>query len=533
MSDPVEPGATPATRPSASIALAAALQETERRLYALAEASPYAKCVHRRFRPLFANQAFAELMRFDGVEHVLRQASLAPLFDPAVQSDPERAWVEALAAPRSERRVVLLRHDGSSFPARMSMRTVLWDDEPALAVAVEDLTQHEEAARALAIAKREAETAARAKLQFLADAAHLLRTPLHASMGRLQVLGERRLPAPEAGLVQEALNGCQRLLLHLENISDLATGGGQADPKCAEPFDPAEAAAAAAAMVQDSHAGAKIVVQASNADAQRLLGERGRVTRVLVALLEEACTRTAEPIGLDVGLEGEGLSYLVHCVAGDRRAAAPAVPYDPRATARRLVQEMGGVMAERETGDHWSTTVFLPLPRAPAEPTGLGMRPCDILVVDDHPGNQRLIETILSSVGHRPHLASDGAEAVAAVTCRAFDLVLMDLAMPGVDGFEAARRIRQLTVPWSDVPIAALTASCTPGVREQVFEAGMDAFLQKPVDIPRLLATIARLAPPLGPRYDLVQPAELKQVQPEKREHETENDDQRRHRSVL
>jgi CheY-like chemotaxis protein len=132
-----------------------------------------------------------------------------------------------------------------------------------------------------------------------------------------------------------------------------------------------------------------------------------------------------------------------------------------------------------------------------------------------------LLRLVLEHLGCRPHLAEGGAQGVAAAASRPFDLVLMDLSMPGMDGFEATRRIRALDVPWANLPIAALTASTAPGVQEAAAAAGMDAFLQKPVEIARLAEAIILLA------NRSVDRAELHGVEQEDHGDEPENETQR------
>jgi len=120
-----------------------------------------------------------------------------------------------------------------------------------------------------------------------------------------------------------------------------------------------------------------------------------------------------------------------------------------------------------------------------------------ILVADDHAVNQRLVLLQLTGLGHRADLVSSGAEAVAAVRRRSYDVVLMDVQMPDLDGLEATRRIRAHfggRGPW----IVALTANAQPGAREACLAAGMDDYLTKPLVAPDLAAALARARPAAG-----------------------------------
>jgi CheY-like chemotaxis protein len=119
------------------------------------------------------------------------------------------------------------------------------------------------------------------------------------------------------------------------------------------------------------------------------------------------------------------------------------------------------------------------------------MRALRILVAEDNHVNQLLVRAMLEKAGHRIDVAGNGIEAVDAVYKRPYDIVLMDMQMPEMDGLAAARRIRSLDGPMAAVPIIALTANAMQGVREQVLAAGMDGYVPKPINRRELLNAIA------------------------------------------
>ncbi|MGF7237683.1 MAG: response regulator, partial [Frankia sp.] len=148
----------------------------------------------------------------------------------------------------------------------------------------------------------------------------------------------------------------------------------------------------------------------------------------------------------------------------------------------------------------------------PATPdlTADGAEAMRLLVADDHAVNQRLVLLALTRLGHRADLVSSGAEAVAAVQRRHYDVVLMDVQMPDIDGLEATRRIRAHRGgrgPW----IIALTANVQPGAREACLAAGMDDYLTKPLVTPDLVAALAR-APRLERGRPVLDPDELERL---------------------
>lgn len=130
---------------------------------------------------------------------------------------------------------------------------------------------------------------------------------------------------------------------------------------------------------------------------------------------------------------------------------------------------------------------------------GTGRR---LLLVEDSVTNQLVASTLLKMAGYRVEVASNGMEAVSAVKSRSFDLVLMDIAMPEMDGVAATKAIRSLPAPAGRIPIVAMTANAMVGDRERFLEAGMNDYVPKPIERPYLLATIARWLP--------AAPAELK-----------------------
>ncbi|MBV8889744.1 MAG: response regulator, partial [Alphaproteobacteria bacterium] len=126
----------------------------------------------------------------------------------------------------------------------------------------------------------------------------------------------------------------------------------------------------------------------------------------------------------------------------------------------------------------------------PAEAAG---RPLRVLVAEDNKTNQQLAVMLLRNAGHRADLAENGVEAVEAVRRGGYDLVLMDVQMPVLDGIEATRRIRALPAPVNAVPIIALTAHAMSGARDKYLAAGMDDYLSKPLDPEALLDALAAL----------------------------------------
>ncbi len=174
--------------------------------------------------------------------------------------------------------------------------------------------------------------------------------------------------------------------------------------------------------------------------------------------------------------------------------------------ARTLAERMGGTLrAESQEGAGSTFTLEIPLPfsrqrrrhdqDSPSESDRRQGQGQQVLLVEDNPVNQTVIEAMLRSLGYQVALVGDGAQAVRSVEQRDFAVVLMDCRLPVMDGYEASRQIRQLAGR-ADLPIIALTANALQGDREQCLAAGMNDYLAKPFKRADLQRILLRWLPP-------------------------------------
>jgi CheY-like chemotaxis protein len=275
---------------------------------------------------------------------------------------------------------------------------------------------------------------------------------------------------------------------------------------------------------------------------EALVGDAARVRQVLVNLLGNAVKFTsqgevrldlsARPVGDDwweacfsvtdtgIGIAPEDLSRLFvafHQLEGSlaRRHGGTGLGL---AISKRLTELMGGEIWAESTVGRGSTFHFtilgeaspapVPLPgAAPNTSHDLALRhPLSILMAEDHPVNQQVMLGLLSHLGYRADLARNGQEVLDALARRPYDVILMDVQMPEMDGLEATRRIRRDVADNRQPLIIAMTAHAMFGDRERCLEAGMDGYVSKPVQIADLESALTAAKPPGSRPQGLSQP---------------------------
>lgn len=391
-----------------------------------------------------------------------------------------------------------------------------------------DTTARKEAEIALSEAKAEAERANRAKTDFLASMSHEIRTPLNAVIGFTDLMlssgrldpGTRR----QANLVRSS---GAALLTVVNDILDFSKVEAGAVELVEGPFALHTLLDNCVAIVRGGAdaKGIELRLRHDPVLPRWVRGDENRLRQVLLNLLNNAVKFTAVgSVTLDVepgnGPSGDELRMQVT----DTGVGIPADKLDRLfrhfsqvdgsiqrdyggtglglAICRRLVGLMGGtieVSSEVGAGSVFAFTVRLP-PAEPVEggPIVLPVRPGrrgHILLVDDSGVNRELAEAVLTDAGHVVRTVNHGDAAVEAVGTGRFDLVLMDIQMPGMDGMTATRAIRTLGSPAAAVPVLAMTANVLPEQVEAYRAAGMDGHVGKPFDRDELLSIVARMLP--------------------------------------
>jgi CheY-like chemotaxis protein len=397
----------------------------------------------------------------------------------------------------------------------------------------DDVTELRQSAEALQRAAAEAEAANRAKSEFLANMSHEIRTPLNGVMGVAGALARTPLSAPQSEMVSLIETSAKTLETLLSDILDLARiEAGKMELK-PEPFDLATSVNACAALFDAAAQAKGLDLEAVIApDAMgAYVGDAARLRQILSNLLGNAVKFTKDgrvrlTVSARRGETSSQLRFDVHDtgIGFDETTKARLFSRFEQADgsitrrfggsglglsiSRSLAEAMGGRLeADAQPGQGAVFTLVVELPRCvgafdlwceTAEPDTapdplVGMR---VLLAEDHPTNRRVVELILGAAGVELTCVENGAEAVEAFRAGIFELVLMDMQMPVMDGLTAIGEIRKLeqATGAQPTPIHVLTANAMPEHVSASIAAGADGHLSKPILADALLERVAEAA---------------------------------------
>jgi signal transduction histidine kinase/DNA-binding response OmpR family regulator len=384
----------------------------------------------------------------------------------------------------------------------------------------------------LQVAKTSAQAALQVKTDFLAMMSHELRTPLNGIIGFADLLIETDLNDQQKHYAKLVRDSGRSLLVIVNDVLDFSKiEAGRLTLKI-KPLDVCHLAESCCRLMEHVAAEKGLALSCELApglpawvvgDKQRLrqillnllnnavkFTEKGSITLVVAKTAEGGPNRirfAVEDTGIGIPEDKHGLLFERFAQLDSSKTRAFGGTGLGLAISKRLVEMMGGRIGMTSTPGAGSTFWFeLPLPetaaparvgeRSPVPITERQSRPARILLAEDLKANQILVTAILKRAGYQVDVAETGEAAVEAVQRQNYDLVLMDVQMPAMDGLEATRLIRALAGTVANIPIVALTASVLEQDVEACRAAGMDDFVAKPVDRDALLAAVERWARP-------------------------------------
>lgn len=384
--------------------------------------------------------------------------------------------------------------------------------------------------RELEEAKAQADQASRGKSQFLANMSHELRTPFNGVLGMLTLLeASHGLSAQQMDHVTTARDSAKHLLTLLNDILDMSAleaGKLNLSPQSINlPLLLLDLESIMGAQARNKGLGFQTqldpgLVPWVHADATR-------IKQILFNLLGNAIKFTHQG---QVGLEAHSLPPIQGLVEVVLRVTDTGIGMSTEAAqqlfqrfhqidasitrrfggtglgleiSRNLARMMGGdivVQSEPQQGSVFTCTLRLPVATAPVSPSAPPPEPLQdnqprlrILVAEDHPVNRKVIGALLARMGHDASFAQNGKEALDLLMAQTFDLVLMDIHMPVMDGITATRAIRALAdADKRDIAVIALSADVLEESRDQALAAGINTFVAKPVQLPQLREAMER-----------------------------------------
>lgn len=506
-------------------AIEQAYQASEERFRLIFEESPLGIVVlDEQFHIVQTNGAYCRMLGYSPEE--VTGVSIITLTHPDDQAGCIQLSTDLFQADtpffRIEKRYV--RRDGETVWAAVTAKMLTRrEGQRAVGLAlIEDITSQKRVRDALLAASARAEAASEAKLRFLAQISHEIRSPMNGVLGMLELLQDSPLNQEQREQVGAARDAASSLLVILEEILDLTRLEQQRLTLQVRAFSPVQLANEVISLFRSraEAKGIQLVANHANMVPEEHLADPGRVRQILTNLVDNAVKFTSYGrVTVSVEAAEEGVLFVVEdsgigipesCIQSVFETFS-AISAHTNASiggtglglsiSQRLARLMGGnIRVTSRLGEGSRFTLVLPwrngqtLPEksSPVERTDAKFTGRRVLIVEDNHINQRVAAGMLRRLDCDVDVAGNGVEGLQMALTNRYDAILMDAMMPVMDGFEATNELRRREQEGRRVPVIGLTALATEEDRQRCKEAGMDDYLSKPAGMDTLRAVLSR-----------------------------------------
>ncbi len=521
----------------------AEMREADERTKIMLDATPL--CCNlwdENFNNIDCNEEAVKLFDLDSKQNYLdRFFELSPEYQPCGRPTAEMAHENIKKAFAEGRCVFEWMHqklNGEPIPSEITLVRVKRGDKFIVAGYTRDLREYKrmmsevrQVENDLRLARDAAEESARSKSEFLANMSHEIRTPMNAILGLMHIVQKTALSDEQSEYVTRAENSAKILLRVINDILDFSKiEAGKLDMELVE-FSVDDVMQQLSDMFSEriKEKNLELIISIEDNLPKRLIGDPLRLQQVLLNLAGNSVKftengsitisaatvqRTADKIRLEFSVKDTGIGMTPTQV---KKLFEPFSQADASTTrkyggsglglaiCKRLVNLMDGeIECESELGIGTSfrlTAEFDIAHEMPALPDDANSRDLSenydiselkpILVAEDNEINRLIAEELLKAKGYKVNLASTGEEAVEMIKANDYELVLMDIQMPVMDGLTATSRIRELD-EYKNLVIIAMTAHAMSGDREKSIKAGMNDHITKPIDPPLLYSMLRK-----------------------------------------